>query len=112
MGEEREGRKERCWFPHPWDSPEHLPASSGLGILMSIFSPQLGKVQSLSSVEASGTMILNLWVCISDTHPHPGSGIYIMIHHSSKNTFMKYQQNDFVVGGHDIMRDCVKGSRH
>lgn len=39
-------------------APEHLPVSSGLGILMSVLSPQSGKV----SVETSKTEVLNLWV--------------------------------------------------
>lgn len=33
--------------------PEHLPVSSGLGILISKFLPKAGEVQRLSSVEAS-----------------------------------------------------------
>jgi len=37
------------------------------------------------------------------------SYIYITIHNSREIAVMKYQQNNFMVGGHHNMRDCIKG---
>lgn len=55
--EEVKGRREKGVGGHGshilGTIPEHLPVSSGLGILISKFLPKAGEVQRLRSVEAS-----------------------------------------------------------
>jgi hypothetical protein len=44
--------------------------------------------------------------------PLENTDIYIMIHNSDKITLTSSNGNNFMVGGHYNMRNCIKGSQH
>lgn len=56
------------------------------------------------------SMLLNLWV--STLWGSYILDIYIMIHNRSKLQIWTSNENNFMVGGHHNMRNCIKGSQH
>lgn len=55
----------------------------------------------------AATVVLNLWV-VTPKQPSEITEIYIAAHDSSKITVMKYQLNNFMVGGHYNMGMLLK----
>jgi hypothetical protein len=44
--------------------------------------------------------------------PSENTDVSIMIHNRSKIRVLKQQQNNFMVGGHHNMRNCIEGLQH
>jgi hypothetical protein len=60
-------------------------------------------------------VVLNLWVVTPLGVAYQmsyESYIFISIHNSSKIKVMKWQCDNFMVGGHPNRRDCIKGPQH